>query len=105
MELKSTPKIIDFTGFSNKININQNTSAICHYSIRFDTDANVSIVVDVPIEEICTVSDTANRRMRFPGAREHIMNRMVEIANSYEKLYDSLGIRVLHWEVRADDPE
>lgn len=102
MELKSTSKIINLKDVAKQ---SRNELPICHYSIIFDTDANVSIVVDLPIEQICTISDTANRRARFPGAREHIMNRMTEIAKSYEKLYDSLGIRVLHWEVRADDPE
>ena len=102
MELKSISKIINL---KDVVKQSRNELPIRHYSIRFDTDANVSILVDIPIEQICTVSDTANRRARFPGARDHIMNKMADIANSYEKLYDSLGIRVLHWEVRADDPE
>ena len=104
MELKSTPKIIKFADISAKLH-HYNDMGICHYSIKFDTDAGVTIVEDIPIEQICMVSDTANRYIRFPGSREHLMNCIEEIAKAYEKMYNSIGIRILHWEVRADDPE
>ena len=104
MELKSTPKIIKFADISAKLH-HHNDMGICHYSIRFDTDAGVTIVEDIPIEQICMVSDTANRYIRFPGSREILMNRIADIAKAYEKMYQSIGIGITHWEVRADDPE
>ena len=104
MELKSTPKIIKFADISAKLH-HHNDMGICHYSIRFDTDAGVTIVEDIPIEQICTVSETANRYVRFPNVREILMNRIADIAKAYEKMYQSIGIGITHWEVRADDPE
>ena len=105
MELKSTPKIIQFADASAKIHHKNNMNDICHYSIRFETDAGVTIIEDIPIEQICTVSETANRYVRFPNVREILMSRIADIAKAYEKMYESIGIGILHWEVRTDDPE
>ena len=102
MELKSISKIINLKDVAKQ---SRNELPIRHYSIRFDTDANVSILVDVPIEQICTVSETANWYVRFPNVREILMSRIADIAKAYEKMYESIGIGILYWEVRADDPE
>lgn len=106
MEIRSSHKLIKFPdrGFVSKEQL-KSESGIAQYSIKFITDAGFTIIEDVPIANICLLSDTANHIARMPGRRETIMNSLFKVAKAYEEVYNSLGITILRWEVTANDPE
>ena len=94
MHLISRSKIIRYPSKS---------SQIPKYHIHLKTDADVTIVIEIPVDEICMISDTANKK--YPIDKVQIEADIHNVAISYINLYKSLGISVLDWEIKTDDPE
>ena len=92
MHLISRSKIIKYPNKS---------SDIPRYYIHLKTDANVTIIIEIPIDEICTISDTANKKYSID--KIEVESDIHNVAISYINLYKSLGISVNSWEIRVDD--
>lgn len=94
MYLKSKSKIIRYP---------YESSQVPRYSIHLKTDAGVTIVVEIPVDRICTISGAANKV--YPINKTQIEADIHNVAVSYINLYKSLGISVLDWEIKTDDPK
>lgn len=74
-----------------------------NYHLTISTDAGVSFVFDVPIYDICMVSDIANyKACNFPN-KDMYIPQLQAIAEAYGDLLKELGITMVAYHIDRDE--
>lgn len=82
------------------------TNRVKNVCIRMRTDANVTMVVDIPLKDICLVSDVAAAKLNSIENESYIdMDEILMIRDGYISLYKKMGINVTNSSIVMVDDE
>ena len=103
MDLISNSKIVKYPFHNDDEDVYCTFDQISRYYLHLRTDANVTIIVEIPIDEICTISDVARRKYSID--KPHVEDEIENVMRAYINLYRSLGISILGWSIETDGPK
>lgn len=98
----SKKKVIQFNSRVEKIEKKEPINTY-NYHISIRTDCGVSFSFDIPLYDICMVSDTANCKASTTVRKDGYMPQMEAIAKSYIALLKELGIGTISYEIIRDE--
>lgn len=74
-----------------------------NYRISIRTDCGVNFTFDIPLYDICMVSDTANCKASSTVRKDGYMPQMEAIAKAYIDLLKELGIGTISYQIIRDE--
>lgn len=83
---------------------NDQLTRIKNFSIILKTDANVNISIDIPIKDICMVSEVALKKISIDGDFYADMSQIDIIKQGYIDLYQRMDIKILDSRVELVEP-
>lgn len=98
----SKRKVIQFNSRVEKTMMKEPINTY-NYHISIRTDCGVNFTFDIPLYNICMVSDTANCKASSTIRKDGYMPQMEAIAKAYIDLLKELGIGTVSYEIIRDE--